>query len=129
MNKITSSARMAYGTLKTEPDNSKISWDFQLSFEVPVVKAAPLPPPPPKIPPRVLLKDKFPRILERLELLWGTLELNKYFEQTLFTERSDRQGFPLDVMQALGEIHNEHRQILKLKKMIVDDVWDIQVEK
>lgn len=114
------------GKFITESDNPKISWDFQLNFEVPVVKAPPPPPPPPKIPPRALLKDKFPRILDRVELLWGTLELHKYLEQTLFTERNNRQGFPRDVMQALGDIHNEHRQVLKSKRMVFEDVWDLQ---
>lgn len=110
-----------------ELNDSRISWDFKLNFEVPVVQAVPLPPPPPVIPPRVLLKSKFPRIHERVEVLWGTLELHKYLEQTLFTDRSGRQGFPKDVMHALGQIHGEHRKILKANKMVFDDVWDIQV--
>jgi hypothetical protein len=127
MSKHSSRAQHVHGASKTEPNNSKVSWDFQLNFEAPVVKAAA--PPPPKIPPRKILKEKFPRILDRVELLWGTLELHKYFQQTLFTERHDRQGFPQDVVQALGEIHNEHTQTLKAKKMVVDDVWDIQFSK
>ena len=78
-----------------------------------------------KIPPRQIIGEKFPKILERIELLWCSLELHRYLEQTLFTDRSNRQGFPKEVMQALGEIHIEHTRILKLKKIITEDVWDV----
>ena len=107
-----------------ESDKRPLNWDIQLNFEhlearreEPVAVT--------KVPPRQIIGEKFPKILERIELLWCSLELHRYLEQTLFTDRSNRQGFPKDVMQALGEIHVEHTRILKLKKMISEDVWDI----
>jgi hypothetical protein len=107
-----------------ESDKSPLNWDIQLNFdnleirkENPAVMK--------KIPPRQIIGEKFPKILERIELLWCSLELHRYLEQTLFTDRSNRQGFPKEVMQALGEIHIEHTRILKLKKIITEDVWDI----
>lgn len=107
-----------------ESDKSPLNWDIQLNFdnleirkEIPAVVQ--------KIPPRQIIGQKFPKILERIELLWCSLELHRYLEQTLFTDRSNRQGFPKEVMQALGEIHIEHTRILKLKKIITEDVWDI----
>ena len=107
-----------------EEEKTQLNWDIQLNFdnrEIPKV-AAPLPP---KIPPRKVIGEKFPKILMRIELLWGSLELHNYLEHTLFTDRSNRQGFPADVLQALGEIHTEHTRVLKQKKLISVDVWDI----
>lgn len=129
MNEKAFSSKKNNEISKSEAEERKISWEFELHFDLPKVNQESPPPPPPKIPPRILLKKKFPHILERVELLWGSLELHKYLQQTLFTERSNRQGFPQDVMQALGEIHIEHTKFLKLKKMVFDDVWDLQFGK
>jgi hypothetical protein len=110
----------------SKPDDSQLSWDITLNFDIDnLASEKERPPQPPKIPPRELLKEKFPNILNRIELLWCSLELHHYLEKTLFTDRSTRQGFPQDVMQALGEIHVEHTRILKQKKMIGEDVWDL----
>ncbi|OIR05829.1 hypothetical protein GALL_119560 [mine drainage metagenome] len=107
-----------------ESDKRPLNWDIQLNFEHLEARRE-TPPVVAKIPPRQIIGEKFPKILERIELLWCSLELHRYLEQTLFTDRSNRQGFPKDVMQALGEIHVEHTRILKLKKLISEDVWDI----
>ncbi len=108
-----------------EKDNSPLNWNIELDFNLPeakpevVVKA-------PKIPPRQVIGAKFPKILTRIEMLWGSLELHKYLEETVFTDRSNRQGFPIDVLKALGEIFAEHTKVLMQKKMISEDVWDLQ---
>ncbi|MBU0688473.1 MAG: hypothetical protein KJ850_09050 [Gammaproteobacteria bacterium] len=111
-------------------DDSPLSWDIKLNFNLDDLEGKKeKPPEPPKIPPRQLLAEKFPKILYRIEMLWGSLELHQYLELTLFTDRSNREGFPYDVMQALGEVHIEHVKILKQKKVINEDVWDINIEK
>jgi hypothetical protein len=107
-----------------EEKKSPLNWDIQLNFETPET-AKEVPPLPPKIPPRQLIADKFPKILARIELLWCSLELHNYLEHTLFMDRSSRHGFPDDVLQALGEIHMEHMLILKQKRMIGGDIWDL----
>ena len=107
-----------------ESEKHPLNWDIQLNFEHLEARRE-TPPVVTKIPPRQIIGEKFPKILERIELLWCSLELHKYLEQTLFTDRSNRQGFPMDVMQALGEIHIEHTRVLKQKKIITEDVWDI----
>lgn len=115
----------------SEPEKPTINWDIQLNFNLPEaneIKKVEIPPPPP-VPPRTVIGDSYPKILHRIELLWGTIELHNYLEQTLFTDRSNRQGFPRSVMQALGEIHHEHMRILKLKGVIGADVWDDPYEK
>jgi hypothetical protein len=107
-----------------EENKTQLNWDIELNFDnLNVTKQeAPLRP---KIPPRKIIGEKFPKILTRIELLWGSLELHNYLEHTLFTDRSNRQGFPVDVLRALGEIHTEHTLVLKQKKMLAVDVWDI----
>ncbi len=108
----------------SESEKSPLNWDIQLNFDDPeIVKEEP--PPVEKIPPRKILGEKFPKILERIDLLWGSLELHNYLEQVIFTERAKREGFPNDVLKALSEIHVEHTRILKLKKVINEDVWDV----
>lgn len=107
----------------TEPDKPQLNWDIQLNFDNPEIKRDVVPLPP-KIPPRKIIGEKFPKILARIELLWCSLELHNYLERTLFTDRSNRHGFPEDVLQALGEIHIEHTRVLKQKKMISVDIWD-----
>ena len=108
----------------SESDKQPLNWDLQLNFDNLQIREE-APPVAKRIPPRQVIGEKFPKILERIELLWCSLELHKYLEQTMFTDRSNRQGFPKDVMQALGEIHFEHTRVLKLKKMVSEDVWDL----
>jgi hypothetical protein len=108
-----------------ENDNSPLNWNIELNFSLHEVKPEESVQPP-KIPPRKIIGEKYPKILTRIELLWGSLELHKYLEETLFTDRTNRQGFPVDVLRALAEIHVEHSQVLKEKKVISEDVWDLQ---
>lgn len=109
-----------------KPD--EINWNIKLDFDLP----APTPPkpaaPPPRmqVPPREVLKQKFPRILDKIELLWGTLELHRYFQQTQFMDREKRQGFPDDVIEALGQLNNEHQDLLMRTGLLRMDVFDMQ---
>ena len=107
-------------------ENSDINWNIELNFDLPTPKKAEEPPPPPKIPPRDILKEKFPRILSKIDLLWGTMELHRYFQQTQFMDRESRQGFPPDVVDALGQLNNEHEKLLLRSGILRPDVWDMQ---
>lgn len=106
----------------------EVSWDIKLDFDLPDKnkKAEVKPPPPPKIPPREVLREKFPRILNKIETLWGTFELHKYFKQTQFMDRDGRQGFPPDVVDALGQLNAEHERLLLKSGILKADVWDMQ---
>lgn len=115
---------MTLDNFMSESEKVPLNWDIQLNFDnLEITKDAPVQTK--KIPPRKILGEKFPKILERVDLLWGSLELHNYLEQIIFTDRSKREGFPNDVLQALGEIHVEHTRVLKLKKIINEDVWDL----
>jgi hypothetical protein len=107
-----------------EEDKPQLNWNIELNFDKLEMTSAEVAPPP-KIPPRKIIGEKFPKILTRIEMLWGSMELHNYLEHTLFTDRSNRQGFPVDVLRALGELHVEHTRLLKRNNMISVDIWDI----
>lgn len=112
-----------------EPENPEdLNWDIKLDFNIPAPATAkpPSTPPKPHLPPREVLKQKFPRILDKIELLWGTLELHHYFEETEFMDREKRQGFPDDVMEALSQLNDEHQELLMRKGLLQMDVFDLQ---
>jgi len=109
-------------------DESEIDWNIELNFDLATAKPAPAaPPPPPKKPAREVLQEKFPRIMDKIELLWGSLALHQYLQETLLTDRANRQGFPPDVMEALGQINNEHQRALHNAGLLRQDVWDMQM--
>ena len=110
-------------------EKTDVDWNIQLDFELPEKnkkEIPPPPPPPPRIAPREVLREKFPRILEKVNSLWGTLELHKYFQQTQLMDRSGRQGFPDEVVAALGELNNEHMTLLQERGMLRMDAYDLQ---
>ena len=64
----------------------------------------------------VLLIEKFPHIGNRIELLWGTVDLQNYLNTLIVDERSGRKGFPHLVAGALLRIHTEHHKVIKAKR-------------
>jgi hypothetical protein len=81
----------------------------------------PVPPPassPENASPRIILQKKCPQLLERIELMWGSLELHAYFKH------SSRKGLPPDVLLALDEIDAQHRTLLKAKGKLLEDIQD-----
>lgn len=118
----------------SEPDEKPINWDIKLIFDAPAASSEPAEikrttevkkaePSSPEIPPRQIIKEKYPRLSPKIELLWGSPELQHFLEQTLFTDRPNRQGFPPDVMSALMKIYAEHTKLMEAKGFINNDVW------
>jgi hypothetical protein len=105
---------------------SELDWDIKLDFDIdlPKLEHVSLPATPRKLPPREVLKQKFPRILTSVEMLWGSIELHQYFHKLLYSDRENRQGFPTEVMEALGELYAEHEAVLKQRNMLSSDLWD-----
>ncbi|MGB9094197.1 MAG: hypothetical protein WCB93_08785 [Gallionella sp.] len=62
-----------------------------------------------------LLIEKFPHIGNRIELLWGTVDLQDYLNTLIVDERSGRKGFPHLVAGAILRIHTEHYKLIKPK--------------
>ena len=56
-----------------------------------------------------LLSERYPRILKRVELLWGSKEGSDYFDSLILgdsEDRSNRQGFPGEILKEI--IHLKH---------------------
>lgn len=72
---------------------------------------------------KTVLKTAFPKICEKIELMWGYKECELELDRLIVSNRENRQGFPRDVLQAIITIHAEHqRQFGVFKKL---DPWDI----
>ena len=65
---------------------------------------------------------KYPRIVERIGILWGTVGMAKYFTEILFDDRGDREGFPPDVMQELFGLSNYH-ETKKPSRAALESAW------
>jgi len=62
-----------------------------------------------------LLIEQFPHIGNRIDLLWGTVDLQNYLNTLIVAERSGRKGFPHLVSGAILRIHTEHYKLIKQK--------------
>ncbi len=73
------------------------------------------------------LESKYPRILEKIVLLWDKPGISQYFMQLMVSDREDRAGFPPDVaaeIMRLSLVHaNSHTSGQK------HDVWDVSLDK
>ena len=75
------------------------------------------PPPPTELPPGVQadvlrILEFYPRIGERIALLWGSAELQKYLNELIFDKRGGREGFPPHIASIILRLHKEHDMIV-----------------
>ena len=83
-----------------------------MALKIAVPKPRPRPTLPPDAAPDVLLVvDKFPRIGDKILLMWGAIELQKYLCDLIVDQRGDRQGFPPEIGAALLRIYREHSKL------------------
>jgi hypothetical protein len=68
-----------------------------------------------------LIQEKFPKIAEKLSLMWGSAVLQDYLSKTIFDERGGRQGFPMPVVSALMRLHEYHDTLIP--KVVSTDTW------
>ncbi len=65
---------------------------------------------------------RYPRIVERIAILWGTVGMSRYFTEILFDDRGDREGFPPEVMQELFALSNHHEST-KPSRSALETAW------
>lgn len=65
---------------------------------------------------------KYPRIIERISILWGTVGMERYFKEILFDDRGDREGFPPDVMMEIFALSNYHEST-KPSRSAIESAW------
>jgi hypothetical protein len=84
-------------------------------------------PPHPSLPPEIardyfLIHQQFPKIGEKISVMWGSSGLQEYLSNTIFDERGGRQGFPMPVVSALMRLHEYHSTLIPVVKSV--DAWD-----
>ena len=67
-------------------------------------------------------EEKFPRIVDKIEILWGTPGMARYFNELLFDERGDRAGFPAEVMGELFALHN-YNESMRPSRSAIMSAW------
>lgn len=78
---------------------------------------------PPGIAPDFLLvQQQFPKVAEKIVMMWGTPGLQDYLNKTIFDERGGRQGFPMPVVSALMRLHEYHGTLVPVARTV--DAWD-----
>ncbi|MEO7760360.1 MAG: hypothetical protein ABJB04_07830 [Betaproteobacteria bacterium] len=66
--------------------------------------------------------EKYPRIIEKLTILWGTVGMSRYFNEIMFDERGDREGFPPEVMAELFALNNYHEST-RPSRSAIESAW------
>jgi hypothetical protein len=75
-------------------------------------------------PPLFIVRRQFPRIAEAIELMWGERELDGYLNKLILADRSDREGFPKPMLQALLKLHNQHTSQFHFRSR--EDEWAVE---
>lgn len=84
-----------------------------MALKISVPKPAPAPQLPVEMVADVaLIQEKFPRIGNRIGLMWGSVELQKFLNDLIFDARGDRQGFPPATAEVLLRIHRYHGKLV-----------------
>ena len=82
-------------------------------LKISVPKPRPAPPLPADIAPDIaVIQERFPRIGNKITLMWNSAELQKFLNELIFDARGDRQGFPPDIAEILMRIHRYHGQLI-----------------
>ena len=68
-------------------------------------------------------EEKFPRIVEKIAVLWGSPQLSKYFTELLFDDRGGRKGFPPEIMTELFRLSNFY-ETFKPPRPATDSAWE-----
>ena len=66
---------------------------------------------------------KYPRIAEKIAMLWGTVGMSRYFNEILFDDRGDREGFPSEVMLELFALSNYHDST-RPSRSAIESAWE-----
>ena len=70
-----------------------------------------------------LVKHKYPRIYERIEATWGSIELDTYFDRLIIDDRGNRNGFPKEILNALLVLAKANRKELPINKNNEKNTW------
>lgn len=66
---------------------------------------------------------KYPRIVEKISMLWGTVGMSRYFTEILFDDRGDREGFPSEVMMEIFAL-SSHHESTRPSRSALESAWE-----
>lgn len=71
------------------------------------------------------VEEHYPHVLEKISLMWGTMEMERFFEDLLLTQRSGRQGFSNEAFSEILELIEVYRKVGLMKQPAKreGDVW------
>ena len=75
------------------------------------------------------LDARYPRILEKVSQLWGTSQIDSYFQDLLLDSRGGRQGFAPEIMQELMFLQSLHMEAQSRQEAAADPWGDESVRK
>jgi hypothetical protein len=72
-----------------------------------------------------MLEQKYPHVLEKIANLPNSVEMERFFEDLTLTQRSGRQGFPVEVFGELQALISVYRKLHLLPEPPKQDgdVW------
>ena len=72
-----------------------------------------------------IIKDRYPRIAANIETLWGSREMDVYFDRLVVKDREQREGFPPDIMAAILSLSAQHVKRFNFDPFdSYEDIWD-----
>jgi hypothetical protein len=72
-----------------------------------------------------ILEQKYPHVLEKIANLPSSVEMERFFEDLMLTQRTGRQGFPVEVFDELLALVSvfRRRKLLREPPKKDGDVW------
>lgn len=67
----------------------------------------------------VTIQQSYPRVAQKISLMWGSQELQNAFVRWILTDQEGRQGWPRNVYSALFTLANEHAAKFNLEAVPV----------
>lgn len=78
-------------------------------------------PKPPPYQPFPIVEQHYPRVAQVIHQLWGSPEMDAFFNRILIDDRGNRAGFPPAVVQALLALSGQHQNAFRYPTP--HDVW------
>lgn len=69
-----------------------------------------------------IVTSNYPKVMDKINLIWGYPECELELDRLIVSNRSNRQGFPREVLEAIVAIHFEHQRLFGAFKKV--DPWD-----
>lgn len=71
------------------------------------------------------LEKHFPRIADKITLMWGSEEFPEFLSGLMIDNRGDRQGFPLAVIEEMMFLNEIHDVRLGKRSVVTKDGYRI----